>query len=288
MNVHQLELFYHVVVHQGVSQAARVLDKEQPTLSKQINDLEDALRVKLYFRRPFKLTEKGEVLFRSIEPFFQQLPKLEEMVKGGDLLRIGASPIVLMHHLPAVEQAVRKTFPKLHLLLREASQPQLLQMLDRGEIDLAITLLPAELPAKVFSRELLRISPTLIVPKKSHLASAEALWAQPEIEQSLICLTADEMLCRTFQQELKRRDLEWRPRIEVGSLGLVEHYVQLGYGIGLSLRLPGVRLSPKLRALELPGFPDLPLGMLWRDDLDKLLRAFRAEVQNRAAQISHC
>ncbi len=41
MNVHQLELFYHVALNEGVSAAARALDKEQPTLSKQINDLEN-------------------------------------------------------------------------------------------------------------------------------------------------------------------------------------------------------------------------------------------------------
>ena len=74
MNVHQLELFFHVVLHQGVSPAARALEKEQPTLSKQINDLEDSLRAKLYHRRPFRLTEKGEILFRSIEPFSAAFP----------------------------------------------------------------------------------------------------------------------------------------------------------------------------------------------------------------------
>jgi DNA-binding transcriptional LysR family regulator len=285
MNVHQLELFFHVVVHQGVSPAARALGKEQPTLSKQVNDLEDSLCAKLYHRRPFRLTEKGEILFRAIEPFFRGLPRLEQQAKGGDLIRIGASPIFLRDHLPCVEKQVRKAFPNLHLVLRESNQPQLLQDIERGEIDLAITLLPGELPQKIFAKALYPLRLILLAPKKLKLISAAELWKRSEIDEPLICLTPDELVCRVFQQTLQRMEIEWRPRIEVGSLDLVEHYVREGYGLGLSLRIPGVKLSPQLRGLELPDFPPIPLGLLWRDNQDKLVRAFRERVEEHAARI---
>lgn len=286
MNVHQLELFYHVVRHQGVSPAARALGREQPTLSRQVIDLEQSLHVKLYHRRPFKLTEKGELLYRRIEPFFRELPRLEELVRGGDILRIGASPIVLTHHLPAVEREVRKTVPNLHLLLREANQPQLVQWLERGEIDLAITLLPRDLPPKMFTQPLLELPLSLLVPKSSQYSSAdELLTGCAGRLPGLICLPPDEMVCREFQQWLQNKGVEWRPRIEVGSLHLVEHYVQEGYGVGLSVQVPGIRLSPKLCALPLPQCPPIPLGMLWRDHTDRLLRAFRSEVERRADKL---
>jgi DNA-binding transcriptional LysR family regulator len=286
MNVHQLELFYHVVLHEGVTQAARALEREQPTVSRQINDLEDSLRVQLYHRRPFKLTEQGEVLFRGIERFFRELPRLEEQVKGGDTLRLGASPIVLMHHLPALEKKVRQQIPSLRLLLREATQIQLIQCLEKGEIDLAITLLPKQAPPKVFTERLLELPLVLLILKESPLLSAEPLWVQPEIRESLICLPPEEMICREFQMTLASRSLEWRPRIEVGSLSLVEHYVLEGYGIGLSVRIPGVPLSPKLRELDLPQFPAMPLGMMWRDNEDRLTRLFREQVRQRVVLVN--
>lgn len=286
MNVHQLELFYHVVLHQGVSQAAKALDKEQPTLSKQINELEEQLHVKLYQRRPFKLTERGEVLFRGIEPFFRELPRLEEQVRGRDTLRIGSSPIVLMDYLPAVEQQVRKQFPRLRLMLLDANQPQLSRWLDAREIDLAITLLPDDLPQKVFAQALVELPPVLLVPKNHPLKNAGELWAQPPISHKLICLASDELPCKKFQAELIRRGLEWRPEIEVGSLSLVEHYVEQGYGVGLSLQVPKRKLSAKLRMIELPGFPRLSLGMLWRDNEAGLLRSFREHVERAATQLA--
>ena len=285
MNIYHLELFYHVVVNSGVSQAAKALDREQPTVSKQVNDLEDYLRVKLYQRRPFKLTEKGELLFQGIAPFFRELPKLEHQVRGGDVIRIGASPIILMEHLPAVEREGRKAFPNLHLVLREANQPQLSEWIERGDIDLAITVVPKAVPPKVFAKELVQLRLVLLVSRESKLKSAESLWARPEVHESLICLTPDEMLCREFQEGLKRLEVEWRPRIEVGSLNLVEHYVQEGYGVGLSVAVPGLHAS-NVRTLELKGFPTLPLGMLWRDNEDRLIRTFREQVERRAAKIS--
>ena len=77
-------MFYYVAIHRGVSPAAKALGKEQPTLSKQINDLEDHLRVKLYHRRPFQLTEKGGELFAAIESFFRDLPRLEQKVRAAN------------------------------------------------------------------------------------------------------------------------------------------------------------------------------------------------------------
>jgi LysR family positive regulator for ilvC len=286
MNVHQLELFFHVVLNQGVSAAARALEKEQPTLSKQINELEDSLCAKLYHRRPFRLTEKGETLFRAIEPFFRDLPRLEQQVRGGDLIRIGASPVFLTDHLPAVERQVRKAFPNLHLVLCESNQPQLLQKIERGEIDLAITLLPDQLPGKIFGRPLHQLPLVLLAPKEHKLLSAGQLWAQPQIHVPLICLAPEEMICRQFQQTLKRMGIQWRPGMEVGSLALVARYVQEGYGIGLSVRIPGATLPPKVRAIELPDFPAIPLGLLWRDNQDKLVRAFREGIEERAARIA--
>ncbi len=286
MNVRQLELFYYVALHKGVSQASRALGKEQPTLSKQINDLEDYLRTRLYHRRPFKLTDRGEILFRAIEPFFRGLQRLEQQVKGGDSLRVGASPIVLLHHLPAVEKEVRREFPNLHLVLREANQPQLVQWLESREIDLAITLLPRDLPQKVFAKPLLELALVLLVPKEHPLTGAGELWRQPEVQASLICLTPDEIVCREFQEKLRRMGVDWRPRVEVGSLNLIEHYVLEGDGIGLSVRVPGMPVPPRLRMLPLPGFPTLKLAMLWRDDQDRLLRAFREQAEAQARRVS--
>jgi DNA-binding transcriptional LysR family regulator len=151
---------------------------------------------------------------------------------------------------------------------------------------LAITLLPRNLPSKLLAKQLIVLPPILLAPASSNITSVEELLRRPSTKQeALICLPPDEMICREFQAWLQTNGVEWRPRIEVGSLNLVEHYVQEGYGIGLSFRIPGIRIPPNLRALPLPQHLDIPFGIIWRDNPDKLLRAFRIEAERRADQM---
>ena len=272
------------MVHQGVSPAARALDKEQPTLSRQINELEDSLRTRLYHRRPFGLTEKGETLFRAIEPFFRELPKLEAKVRGGDTIQIGASTIILADHLPAVEKIVRRQFPN-SLVVRESNQPRLLQGLERGEIDSRHHAAAAELPQKIFAQ-----TPPANSAGSPRAQSQPAPLRRPALEtgrnpgESYLPHAGRTDLPRV-SETLKQMEIDWRPHVEVGSLDLVQQSVQKGYGIGLAVRVPGSRLPPKLRALDLPDFPVLTLGMLWRDDQNKLLRAFASKSRRARARL---
>jgi len=103
----------------------------------------------------------------------------------------------------------------------------------------------------------------LLVPKNSRLNSAEELWKQDKIEETLISLPPYEAIPKHFQQGLSRLDIDWFPRIEVTSLALIETYVENGYGIGLSVAVPRPRRSPKIRALPLEGFLPVTLAALW-------------------------
>ena len=69
------------------------------------------------------------------------------------------------------------------------------------------------------------------------------------------------------------------------SLELIQRYVEAGYGIGLSLRAPGQKLSSKIRMLELPDFPSVTLGALYRDvtgGADRVLHAFLDAIKRQA------
>ena len=73
LNIHHLELFYHVVRFGGITAAARQMPYgiQQSTISSQILLLEDTLGKQLFRRRPFELTAEGRVLF-SYRTVFQR------------------------------------------------------------------------------------------------------------------------------------------------------------------------------------------------------------------------
>jgi DNA-binding transcriptional LysR family regulator len=181
------------------------------------------------------------------------------------VIRIGASPIILRDHLPAIEKQVRRKFPMLRLLLREGNERQLLRDVEHDDLDLAISLKPEQPPLKVNVQLLgLSLTPVLLVPKTHKARRADEI-LRSDPGDRLIALPPDELLMRHFAEQLKEDDIIWRPWIEVTSLELIQHFVLRGYGVGLSISRPEAVLSSGLRELPLVDFPKVELALLYRD-----------------------
>ena len=290
MNVHHLELFFYVAKHGGIMPAVRNIPYgiQQPAVSAQVAQLEEFLGVTLFQRRPFALTAEGEKLYQFIQPFFANLDKIAGELQGGQLrhVRIGASTIVLRDHLPGLLQGVQRKFPGLKVSLREGYRAHLESLLQRDEIDLAVTLIEKKPSPGFNSLTLLELPMVLLVEKNSRIKSAEELWARDKINEPLICLPVSESLSKNFLQQLNELGVDWFPSIEASSVDLVETYVANGLGIGMSVAIPKKPLSANVRALPLPGFPPVVIGALWRGRTTPLLQAFFDELKLRAKQLA--
>jgi len=289
MNPHQLELFYHVAKCKGVSRAARQMPYgiQQPSVSAQVNALERDLGVTLYERRPFKLTPAGEELFKFVEPFFGKIAEVRQKLQRAARIRIGASPIVLRDYLPPVIETVRRQFPGLSMILRALNQPELISSLERDELDVVISLIPDNLPPTVRAVEIITLPLILLAPKASRIKSAGDLWGNGRIQEPRIALGQNELICQRFQQVLTRRGVSWLPEMEMDSLELIEKYVEAGYGLGLSVRLPDKKLPPGIRVIELPDFSPVRLGALHSGKANpenKIIHVFLEEVRKHIAR----
>ncbi|HVU15894.1 MAG TPA: LysR family transcriptional regulator [Candidatus Didemnitutus sp.] len=277
MNIHHLELFHYVARHGGISRAVRHMPYgiQQPAVSSQILLLEQDLGVKLFERMPFKLTPAGEELQAFVAPFFDQLDGIKERIgrRTAPHLRIGASELVLRDHLPAVINRLREREPKLRLSLRSGFQPEMESWLIDREIDLAITPLESRPPAKLNFLRLLRVPLVLLVPRSAKIKAARELWDRGLVDEPLISLPAAEIASRIFQRNLKRLKIDWPVAIEASSLELITRYVANGYGIGVSVDMPGVIRDRNVRLLPLPGFESIEIAILWRGAPTPLIQA---------------
>ena len=228
MNPHQLELFYHVAKFKGVSRAVRHMPYgfQQPSVSAQVNALERDLGVTLYERRPFKLTPPGEELFKFVEPFFGKFAEIREKLLGAARIRIGTSPIIFRDYLPPVIEAVRRQFPGPNMILRALNQPELIDGLERDELDVVISLIPDNLSRGVRAAEIVTLPLILLVRRTSKISSARELWANGRRQEPLIALGPNELICQQFQQHLTELGISWLPKIEMDSLELIERYVE--------------------------------------------------------------
>jgi DNA-binding transcriptional LysR family regulator len=164
--------------------------------------------------------------------------------------------------------------------------PELEGLLQRQEIDFAVTLFEAKLPGGINGVPLLKLPLGLLVPATSRIQSVEELWKRDRIEDTLISLPEAEPIARHFQEGLARLGVDWFPRIEVSSLDVLEAYVANGYGIGLTVVVPKRPASERVRLLPLTDFPPAVIGALWQGKRTPLTQAFLNILQERAKALT--
>jgi DNA-binding transcriptional LysR family regulator len=286
VNIHHLELFYHVAKNGGISHAVRKMPYgiQQPAVSGQILQLEDHLGLKLFQRRPFVLTPAGRELFEFVEPFFSKVLETGERLRGetSNRLRLAAPSAILRDHLPKLLEQHRRAFPQLRLSLHDANQAAAEDMLRKQNIDLAITELEGRPAAGIHCCELLKLPLQLLVSPASRISSASTLWKKGEVADPLICMPANETITKLFREGLRKISVNWPTSVEVSSLDLIPSYVRAGFGIGVSVIAPGEKPPPKIRLLCLPNFPPLIIAALWQTKLPPVAEAFLETIKAHA------
>ncbi len=289
LNIHHLELFYHVARAGGISRAVKRIPYgiQQPAVSGQIGQLERDLGVRLFERSPFRLTPAGVELLGFVEPFFSGLASMEARLRESSVptLRIGAAELALRFHLPAVLERLRKREPNLRLSLRSGFQAELEGLLAERRIDLAITPLDRKPPRRFRVRPLLRLPLVLQVPKRSRWRNASEFWGERRIEEPLIALPETESAVRRFRKGLQSRGVVWPTAIEASSLEAITAYVACGAGVGLNVNLPEAARNPQVRVLPLDGFEPLEMAALWVGEPGSLLRELLEEAERYVATV---
>ena len=145
MELRVLRYFLAVAQEGSVTHAARRLHISQPTLSKQLKDLEGELGKKLFVRSSFsvRLTEEGMLLRKRAEEILDMVDKTEEEFKalgevsGGDI-HIGAAESDGIRHLARRIKEVQARYPRIRVHLYSGDRSDLAQRLEQGLLDFAV------------------------------------------------------------------------------------------------------------------------------------------------------
>lgn len=141
MELRHLRYFVAVAEERNFTRAAKRLNMAQPPLSRQIQQLEEALGVQLLERgsRPLKLTETGKFFYSHAAQLLAQTTELESMTKRvGNIERsfsIGFVGSTLYGMLPRIIRRFREENPTVELSLHEMSTMDQLRALKDGRID---------------------------------------------------------------------------------------------------------------------------------------------------------
>lgn len=145
MEIRVLRYFLEVAREESVTHAAQRLHISQPTLSKQLKDLEAELGKKLFVRSSFSvhLTDEGMLLRKRAEDILDMVDKTSAEFKalgevvGGDI-HIGCAESDNVKYLARTIKAVQEQYPGIRAHLYSGDTEDLAGQLDRGLLDFAV------------------------------------------------------------------------------------------------------------------------------------------------------
>lgn len=142
MELRVLQYFLAVTREQSISGAAESLHLSQPTLSRQLKDMEEELGKQLLIRgnRRITLTEEGMILRKRAEEIMELVQKAEHEIATSDEfiagdITIGAGETDGVRFLAQTTKALQKHYPDIHLHIISGDGESVEENLDRGLID---------------------------------------------------------------------------------------------------------------------------------------------------------
>ncbi|MCM4156590.1 hydrogen peroxide-inducible genes activator [Gramella sp. AN32] len=151
MTITQLHYVLAVAEHKNFTRAAQKVFVTQPTLSMQIQKLEEELEITIFDRtkKPIQLTEVGEKIVKQARNIVNESDRIKDIVdqqKGfiGGVFRLGVIPTVMPTLLPMFIGNFLKKYPKVKLKIEELHTEAILEKLKEGHLDAAIAATPLE------------------------------------------------------------------------------------------------------------------------------------------------
>jgi DNA-binding transcriptional LysR family regulator len=256
--------------------AAEKLGYTQSAISQQIATLERIVGLRLVERpggpRPVSLTQAGHVLLRHADAIQARLLAAKadmNALEAGDAgrLRVGTFQSVGVRILPTLLRRFSDSHPGVEVLLRESSdESELMEMVERGELDLTFWTLPC--PSGPYeSVELLRDPYVLVVPSGSPLAG---LKRAPTLKEIGLHPIIGFNQCSAMDEVESRLAAAGRPPNIVfrsDNNGTVQGLVGAGVGVALTPLLTVETDDPNVDVIDLQGRIDPRIiGLVWHAD----------------------
>ncbi len=193
MEIRVLRYFLTVAREESITKASEVLHITQPTLSRQLAQMEKEIGVKLFDRgtRKIKLTNEGLLLRRRAEEILQlvdktekELVEQEEQVEGK--ISIGCGEIASVQLLPELFRNFHQKYPRVTFDIFTANADLVKEQMDKGLLDLGLLLEPIDIEKYEFIRINMKERWVVLMPPNDTLAEKEFITASDLSELPVI------------------------------------------------------------------------------------------------------
>ena len=259
MELRVLRYFLAVAREENITKAAALLHMTQPTLSRQLMQLEEELGVQLFRRRRYRilLTDEGMLLRRRAQELVELADKTVQEFRTDPELRgeisIGSGDLDAMTTLAQLLASFQKENPQVTYQIYSGNADHIKERLEGGALDLGLLLEPVDISRYDFLRLPTKECWGVHVREDSPLASKEMVTAEDLVGIPLIVTRRG-----LVQRELQRWFGPHADRIQICASGNLPYNMaqlaRVGMGAFLTVKLrcsyEGLRFIPLSPALE--------------------------------------
>jgi LysR family transcriptional regulator, cys regulon transcriptional activator len=242
MNLQQLRIVRETVKQNfNLTEVANAIYTSQSGVSKHIRDLEDELGVELFVRRGKRLlglTEPGKELIIIAERMLldaKNIKRVAEQFSNRDRghLSVATTHTQARYALPGVVTQFKAQFPKVHLVLHQASPTEIVSLLLAGDVDIGVATESLDGIDDIASFPFYSWNHALVVPREHPLATAERVSLEAIAEYPIITYHEGFTGRTRIDQTFARAGLA--PDIVMSALDsdVIKTYVELGLGVGI-------------------------------------------------------
>ena len=201
MELRTLRYFLTIAREGSFSKAAKALHITQPTLSRQIKELEDELGKQLIIRgkRNITLSEEGlllkrraEEIFRLVEISTSEIHNLDEIVSG--IINIGSAESEGFKIIAKIINSLQLKYPQIQLKLYSGTGYDVMERIDSGILDFGIVIEPVDLSKYDYLKLPYHDTWGLLMRSDSELASND--YITPSQLKNVPLLVSDQSLLK--------------------------------------------------------------------------------------------
>lgn len=242
MNFQQLRIIRETVRQNfNLTEASAALYTSQSGVSKHIKDLEDELGVQLFIRkgkRLLGLTEPGQALLSIVERMLVDADNIKRLADDFNKVDEGTLTIATTHTqaryvLPPIVSQFKKAFPKVHLILQQASPIEITDMLLQGEADIGIATESLTTEDNLASVPFYKWSHNVITPQNHPLAQKAQISLEDLSQYPIITyhggFTGRSKIDKAFEDAGLNVDIV----MSALDADVIKTYVELGMGVGI-------------------------------------------------------
>lgn len=262
MEIRVLNYFLTVVREESITKAAEALHITQPTLSRQLAQLEEEVGVKLFTRgtRKIALTNEGVLLRRRAEEITRlvtkterELAEQEETIEG--CISIGCGELAAVQLLPDLFRSFSQKYPLVTYDLFTATADQVKEQMESGIIDIGLLLEPIDIDKYDFIRLGIREKWVALMRPDDPLAEKELITAKDLADKPIIMARRSHIqneLANWFGDYFKELNILFKSNLPTNGAIMVQH------GLGYSLVVEGaIPFWDKEKICSRPLYPEL-------------------------------